>query len=93
MSLQKGDIGVPQSVICQKTLSNDTMGPSRLKRQLTTAHSALANKPKAFFVMKSHSLKKVKLYMNSTFQQRSSNVIAASYEISMLVAIASGSLL
>ena len=50
------------------------MRPSRLKRHLTTAHSALADKPKAFFVMKSHFLKKVKLDMSRTFQQRSSNV-------------------
>ena len=44
------------------------MRPSRLKRHLTTAHSALADKPKAFFVMKSHFLKKAKLDISGTFQ-------------------------
>ena len=73
-------------MICYKTLSNDAVCPSCLKWHLTTAHSALANKPKAFFVMKSHSLKKAKLDMNGTFQQRSSNVVKASYEIAMLIA-------
>ena len=58
----------------------------RLKRHLTTAHSALADKPKAFFVMKSHSLKKAKLSMSGTFQQRSSNVVEAFNEIATLIA-------
>ena len=80
------DPEVPQCVICYKTLSNDAMRPSRLKRHLTTAHSALPDKPKGFFVMKSHSLKKAKLDMSGTFQQRSSNVVEASYEIAMLIA-------
>ena len=82
----KGDTEVPQCVICYKTPSNDVMRPSRLKRHLTTAHSALADKPKAFFVMKTHSLKKAKLDMSGTFQQRSSNVVEASYEIATLIA-------
>ena len=86
VSLLKGDTEVPQCVICHKTLSNDAMRPSRLKRHLATAHSVLADKPKAFFVMKSHSLKKAKLDMSGTFQQRSSNVVEASYEIAMLIA-------
>ena len=72
--------------MCYKTLSNDAMRPYHLKRHLTTAHPALADKPKAFFVMKSHSLKKAKLDMSGTFQQRSSNVVEASYEIAMLIA-------
>ena len=86
VSLLKGDTEVPQFVICYKTLSNDAMRPSRLKRHLTTAHSTLADKPKAFFVMKSHSLKKAKLDMSETFHQRSSNVVEVSYEIAMLIA-------
>ena len=86
VSLLKSDTEVPQCVICYKILSNDAIRPSRLKRHLTTAHSALADKPKAFFVMKSHCLKKAKLDMSGTFQQRSSNVVEASYEIAMLIA-------
>ena len=38
--LLKGDTEVPQCVICCKTLSNDAMCSSHLKRHLTTAHSA-----------------------------------------------------
>ena len=44
---------------------------SRLKWHLTTAHSALADKPKEVLLLKSHSLKKAKLDMCGTFQQRS----------------------
>ena len=36
--------------------------------------------------MKSHSLKKAKLDMSGTFQQRSLNVVEASYKIAMLIA-------
>ena len=53
VSLLKGGTEVQQNVVCYKTLSNDVMRPSRLKQHLTTAHSTLADKPKAFFVMKS----------------------------------------
>ena len=86
VSLLKGDTEVTQCVIRYKTLNNDAMHPSRLKQHLTTAHSTLANKPKAFFVIKSHFLKKAKLDISGTFQQRSSNVVEASYEITMLIA-------
>ena len=85
VSLLEGDTEVPQCVICYKTFSNDTRRPSRLKRHLTTAHFALADKPKAFFVMKSHSSKKAKLHMSGMLQQRSSNVVQASYEIAKVV--------
>ena len=67
VSLLKGYTEVPQCVVCYKTLSNNAMHFSRLKRHLNTAHSALTDKPKAFFVMKSHSLKKAKLDMSGTF--------------------------
>ena len=86
VSLLKRDTEIPQRVICYKTLSYDAMRPSCLKQHLTTAHSALADKPKAFFVMKSHSLKKTKLDMTGTLQQRFSNVDEASYKMAMLIA-------
>ena len=75
VSLQKSNIEIPQCIICYKTLSNDAMRPSRLKRDLTTAHPALANKCKAFFVAKSQSLKKAKLGSSGAFQQLSSSML------------------
>ena len=62
------------------------MRPSRSKRHWTTAHCEIADNPKAFFVIKSHSLKKANLDMSGTFQQRFSNVVEASYEIAVLIA-------
>ena len=56
VSLLKGETEVSQCVICYKTLSNDAVRPSCLKRHLIIAHSALADKPKAFFVIKIKSL-------------------------------------
>ena len=86
VSLQKGNIEVPQCVICYKTLSNDGMRPSRLERHLQTAHPGLVDKPKAFFETKKHTLKQVKLDDSGSFRQQSSKVVEASYEISMLIA-------
>ena len=86
VSLLKGDTEVPQCVICYKTCSNEAMRLSRFKRHLTTAHSVLADKSQAFFVIKCYSLKKAKLDMSGAFQQRSSKVVEVSYEITMLIA-------
>ena len=85
LSLKKGDTEVPQYEICYKTLCNDAMRLSCLKQHLTTVHSALANKPKNFLILKSHSLKKAKLDMCGTFQQSFLNVVEASYMICMLM--------
>ena len=85
-SLKKGDIEVPHCVQYYKTLGKDAIRFSRFKRHLTTAHSALSDKSKAFFAMNSHSQKKADLDTSRTFQQRSSNVVEASYEIAMLIA-------
>ncbi|XP_066958823.1 zinc finger BED domain-containing protein 5-like [Macrobrachium rosenbergii] len=86
VSFHKGDTEVPQCVICFKTLSNDGMLPSRLERHLKTTHPALADKPRAFFETKRHSLKQAKLDGSGAFQQQTSKVVEASYEIALLIA-------
>ncbi|XP_066953244.1 protein FAM200C-like [Macrobrachium rosenbergii] len=86
VSFHKGDTEVPQCVICFKTLSNDGMRPSRLERHLKTTHPALADKPRAFFETKRHSLKQAKLDGSGAFQQQTSKVVEASYEIALLIA-------
>ncbi|XP_042217350.1 SCAN domain-containing protein 3-like [Homarus americanus] len=86
VSLQKGDTEVPQCVMCYKTRSNDGMRPFRLERHLRTTHPVLADKLKAFFETKRHSLKQVKLDGSRAFRQQTSKVVEASYEIAMLIA-------
>ncbi|XP_042216754.1 SCAN domain-containing protein 3-like [Homarus americanus] len=61
-------------------------GPQSLERHLRTTHPALADKPKAFFETKRHSLKQVKLDGSGAFRQQTSKVVEASYEIAMLIA-------
>lgn len=39
----------PQCVICHVVLSNDALRPSRMERNLTTAHPILKEKSKKFF--------------------------------------------
>ena len=69
VSLQKGGTDVPQCLRCYKTFTNNAMCPACSKRHLTTTHSALIDKPKEFFILKSLSLTKAKLDMHGTFQQ------------------------
>ena len=86
VALRKDEFEVPQCVICYKTLSNDGMRPSRLKRHLKTTHPKLLNKPKEFFVSKKRSLKKMRLDGGGLFHEQLSKVVEASYEISLLIA-------
>ena len=43
------DVEQPLCVVCLQTLSSDAMKPAKLRRHLTTMHSALASKPKEYF--------------------------------------------
>ncbi|CAI9717570.1 Hypothetical predicted protein [Octopus vulgaris] len=84
--LQKCDTEVLHCVICYKTSSNDGMRLSHLERHLRTTHPALADKPKAFFEAKRHSLKQAMLDGSGSFRQQTSMAVEASYEIAMLIA-------
>ncbi|XP_036359422.1 zinc finger BED domain-containing protein 5-like [Octopus sinensis] len=86
VSLQTADTEVSQCVTCYKTLSNDGMRHLCLEHHLRTTHPALADKPKAFFETKRHSLKQAKLDGSGPFRQQISMVVEASYEIAMLIA-------
>ncbi|XP_029652966.1 protein ZBED8-like [Octopus sinensis] len=84
--LQKCDTEVLHCVICYKTSSNDGMRLSHLERHLRTTHPAPADKPKAIFEAKIHSLKQAMLDGSGSFQQQTSMAVEASYEIAMLIA-------
>lgn len=43
---------VPQCLLCLERLASASMKPSKLKRHLTTKHSAYANKGRSFFLLK-----------------------------------------
>ncbi|KAK4876614.1 hypothetical protein RN001_009120 [Aquatica leii] len=49
---------IPQCVVCSKTLSNQSMKPSLLKRHQTTKHPDLVDKPIEFFQRKSELCKR-----------------------------------
>jgi len=52
--------GKPQCVICNVTLSEESMKPNKLKRHLQTQHPECLTKPHEFFVEKLASLQKTK---------------------------------
>ncbi|XP_042203812.1 zinc finger BED domain-containing protein 5-like [Homarus americanus] len=85
-SLSKGDFDVPQCVICLKTLSNDAMRPTRMKRHLTGTHPDIVDKPEAYFVTKRDSLMRQRLDGTGTFRQQSAKVVESSYELSLMTA-------
>jgi hypothetical protein len=45
----KKDESIPLCLICNKSLSNEAMAPSKLKRHFETNHSEYKNKSREFF--------------------------------------------
>ncbi|XP_068222230.1 zinc finger BED domain-containing protein 5-like [Palaemon carinicauda] len=57
-----------------------------MKRHLTGNHQELAEKPVAYFVTKTDSLKRQRLDSTRAFQQQSAKVVEVSYELSLMIA-------
>ncbi len=62
------------------------MRPSKLKHHLLTTHPQYAEKDPYFFRRHKSSLGKQKLDANGSFQQQTSSVVEASYEIAFEIA-------
>ncbi len=64
-------------------LGNDSIRPSKLKLHLQTIHPHYAKKDPDFFRRRKSSLGKQKLDANGDFQQHTSSVVEASYEVAL----------
>ncbi|XP_067129334.1 SCAN domain-containing protein 3-like, partial [Centruroides vittatus] len=53
----KGNVELPQCVVCDKVLAAESMLPNKLKRHLETSRSNLLGKPRDFFARKLQELK------------------------------------
>lgn len=70
--------GQPQCVICDVTLSKESMKANKLKRHLQTQHPELSAKPHEYFVEKLKSLENKKSCMK-TFVATNETAVKASY--------------
>ncbi|CAI6372309.1 unnamed protein product [Macrosiphum euphorbiae] len=76
---------LPQCVICQETLSNQSMKPSLLKRHQLSKHPETENKPIEFFQRKLTAFRKESKCMSS-FTNFNENIVKASYLASLIIA-------
>ena len=77
---------LPQCVVCLKTLCNAAMKPSWLKRHLEKNHPNKMNADKSYFQRLADNVKRQRMDKTGQMQQKSKDVVAASYEIALLVA-------
>ena len=75
-----------QCVVCLKTLCNAAMKPSLLKRHLERNHPNKMNADKSYFQRLADNVKRQRMDKTGQMQQKSEDVVAASYEIALLVA-------
>ena len=77
---------LPQCVVCLKTLCNAAMKPSLLKRHLEKNHPNKMKADKNYFQRLADNVKRQRMDKTGQMQQKSKDVVAASYEIALLVA-------
>ena len=77
---------LPQCVVCLKTLCNAAVKPSFLKRRLERNHPYKMNPDKSYFQRFADNVKRQHMDKTGQMQQKSKDVVAASYEIALLVA-------
>ena len=77
---------LPRCMVCVKTLCNAAMKPSLLKRHLERNHPNKMSADKSYFQRLADNVKRHRMDKTGQMQQRSKDVVAASYEIALLVA-------
>ncbi len=85
-SILANGINKAQCVLCFIVLGNNSMRPSKLKHHLQTIHPYYAEKDPDFLRRHKSSLGKQKLDATSAFQQQTSSVVEASYEVTLEIA-------
>ena len=84
--IQNSGIQTPQCVVCNETLSAESMKPSKLKRYLETRHPEHSSKDPSFFKRMETVLKRSRLDTTGTYHQQSFSCIEASYHVSLIIA-------
>ena len=84
--LLKNDVQIPQCVICYKTLTNESMKPSKLREHFVKVHPELVDKGVDYLKLKAEGLKRAKLDPSGTFRQELDKFVEVSYYISLQIA-------
>lgn len=79
------DPPLPMCVVCSKTLSNESMKPTKMLRHLKTNHHALEDKPVEYFQRLKSDLKG-RIHKMSDFTQTESAAIRTSFRIAHRIA-------
>ena len=77
---------LPQCVVCLKALCNAAIKPSLLKRHLERNHPNKMNADESCFQRLADNVKRQRMDKTGQMQQKSKDVVPASYEIALLVA-------
>ena len=77
---------LPQGVVCVKMLCNAALKPTLLKRPLERNHLNKMNADESLFQQLADYIKHQRMDKTSQSQQKSKDVVAASYDIALLVA-------
>ena len=76
----------PQCVICEETLSAESMKPNKLKRHFDTKHPNLSGQDVQYFKNKAEGVKKSRLDSGGKYQQQNVAAIEASYLVALRIA-------
>lgn len=82
----KGDMELPQCVVCYKVLGNDSMNPGKLQLHLGRCHPELVGKDEGYFEGRNASLKKQRLDSSGAYHEKTTNAVRASYVVAYKVA-------
>ena len=83
--IQNSGIQKTQCVVCNETLSAESMKPNKLKRHLETRHPELLSKDPSFFKRMENGLKRSRLDTTGVYSQQSIACIEASYVVSLRI--------
>ena len=86
VSVQHSGECLSQCVICIKTLNNLAMRSSLLKRHLESNHSDKKDRDKSYFPRLGENVKRQRLDQTGRSYQKSTGILHASYEVSLLIA-------
>ena len=79
-------LDIPECVLCQKSLGNDSMKPSLLTRHLERAHPEFKDKELDFFKHRESVFKKQCLDKGVMFFQQTNASLKVSYKVSLMIA-------
>uniref|UniRef100_UPI00358DF206 zinc finger BED domain-containing protein 5-like n=1 Tax=Myxine glutinosa TaxID=7769 RepID=UPI00358DF206 len=86
IAIERGGEALPQCVVCMKSLCNEAVKPSLLRRHLETNHADKKDRDQSYFQRLGENVKRQRLDKTGQFYQKGAGIVKASYEVALLVA-------